>query len=77
MDALRAAAGAADVPITRIGPALGKSESYVSATASRGSVPRCDTMAEMAEACGYRLALVPKSDVPPSAIAIDPADKRG
>ena len=74
MDALQSAARSADMPTTHIGPAMGKGANYFSAVKSRGSVPRCDTMAAMAEACGYRLALVPRGEVPASALVIDPAD---
>ena len=72
MDALRIAASRSDTSITSIGASMGKSDSYVSATASRGSVPRCDTMAAMADVCGYRLALVPRGDLPDTALVIDP-----
>ena len=37
--------------------AMGKTSGFVSATLSRGSVPRLDTFVEMAEAMGYRVLL--------------------
>jgi hypothetical protein len=36
---------------------LGKSKAYVSATINRGNVPRVDTLAEIAKACGYKVVL--------------------
>lgn len=35
------------VPITHIGPALGKVPNYINNLISRGPTPRCDTMAAM------------------------------
>ena len=72
MSALKAAAHAAGVPLTRIGPLLGFNRVYVHSTLTRGSTPRADTLAAMAGACGYALALVPRPDLPPSALVIDP-----
>ena len=72
IDAVKAAAAAAGVPTTHIGPAMGKGAPYVASTATRGSVPRADTLAAMLQVCGYVLAAVPADDVPPSAIVIDP-----
>ena len=50
---------------------MDKTPGYVANAAARGSAPRVDTMARMADVCGYALALVPVGDVPPSAIVID------
>lgn len=72
MNALATAAKTAEVPTTHIGPKMGKGANYFSAVKSRGSVPRCDTMAAMADVCGYKLALIPRDKVPPSAVVIDP-----
>ena len=70
-DAIKAAAAVAGVPTTHIGPAMGKTPGYVANGAARGSAPRVDTMARMADVLGYALALVPVDDVPPSAIVVD------
>lgn len=71
VDALKAAASAASVPTTHIGPAMGKGPSYVANGAARGSSPRCDTMARMLSVCGYALVAVPLADVPASGVVID------
>ena len=75
-EAVRAAAKSSGVPITHIGPALGKSSVYVNNGASRGSVPKADTLASMLGVCGYVLAAMPAEDVPPCALVIDPADTK-
>lgn len=36
---------------------LGKSKAYVSAAINRGNVPRVDTLAKIANACGYTVVL--------------------
>lgn len=69
--ALKEAAKASDIPLYRIGRELGKPDAYVNSAISRGSVPRCDTMAMMAKVCGYELAIVPDRDIPASAFIID------
>lgn len=70
-DALKQAAATASVPITHIGPAIGKAPNYVNNSTSRGSTPRCDTMAAMLHVCGYALVAVPRGDVPETAIELD------
>ena len=74
-DALKQAAAAAGVPITHIGPALGKAPNYVNNSSSRGSTPRCDTMAAMLSVCGYALCAIPREDIPESAIELDGTKK--
>ena len=76
-EALKEAGDRSGVPMYKIGRALGKTDSYVSNGMARGSSPRCDTMAKMAEACGHSLALVPGGDLPDSALVIgkDPREK--
>lgn len=74
IEAIERAADAANVPITHIGARMGKPANYVSVAKSRGSVPKCDTMAAMAEVLGYRLALIPAESVPSDALVIDPAE---
>lgn len=69
-DVLKQAAATAGVPITHIGPALGKAPNYVNNSTSRSSTPRCDTMAAMLGVCGYALVAVPREDVPDTAIEI-------
>lgn len=74
IEAIKTAAARAGVPVTHIGPAMGKRANYVSSIASRGSSPQCDTAAAMLQACGYALAAVPADELTSSALVIDPAD---
>lgn len=76
-DALREAANRGGVPLRQIGRELDKPDNYVNSAMSRGSVPRCDTMAKMAGVCGYGLALVPEADMPDSALVIGPDGRDG
>lgn len=73
-EALKEASEKSGVPMYKIGPAMGRPSSYVSTGMARGSSPRCDTMAKMAEVCGYALALVPTGDLPESALVIGGED---
>lgn len=73
-DALKHAAKEAGVPLTHIGPAMGKPSTYVNNGITRGSSPQCNTMAAMLDVCGYKLAAVPHADVPDSALVIDPPE---
>ena len=36
---------------------IGKAPTFISSTLNKGSVPRIDTMAKIAEACGFELVL--------------------
>lgn len=76
-DALKHAAKDAGVPLTHIGPAMGKPSTYVNNGITRGSSPRCNTMAAMLGVCGYSLAAIPHADVPDSALVIDPPEQGG
>lgn len=73
INAVRQAANNSGVKTTEIGPAMGKTKSYLAANASRGSIPKADSLAAMLEVCGYVLCAVPKDKVPKSAIVIDPS----
>lgn len=70
-DAVKAAADDAGIPLRRICQSMGRADSFISQGASRGSVPKADTLADMLAPCGYVLAAVPAGDVPASAIVID------
>ena len=70
LDAVKLAARKADIKSTEIGPAMGKSRSYIAANASRGSVPKADSLSSMLRVCGYELCALPKDEVPKSAIII-------
>lgn len=71
MDAVKEAARRSGTATIGIGPAMGRSRSYVAAKASRGDQPQADNLAAMLGACGYVLCAVPAGDVPPSALAIE------
>lgn len=73
-DALRQAAKDAGTPLTHIGPAMGKPATYVNNGITRGSSPRCNTMAAMLRVCGYSLVAIPREDIPESALIIDPSE---
>ena len=75
-DALKQAAATAGVPITHIRPALGKAPNYVNNSSSRGSTPRCDTMAAMLGVCGYAPCAIPRADVLESTIEIREAPQK-
>ena len=53
---------------TQVSASIGRARTYLSAMLSRGNVPRTDTMARIAQACGYRLILESDTD----RIVIDP-----
>lgn len=44
-------------PMRALAVEMGKSSMYLAGVTSRGSVPRLDTFAEIARACGYSLVL--------------------
>jgi len=71
MDAVKEAAARSGVPVIAIGPAMGRSPSYVSVKRTKGSSPQANTLAKMLGACGYELCAVPRGDVPESAIRIE------
>lgn len=73
-EALQKAGDAKGITMYRVSKALGKPNSYISNSKSRGSSPKCDTMASMAEVCGYSLALIPSDNVPDDALVIDPKE---
>lgn len=74
--ALRIAAERGGVSLARIGRVMGRPDNFVSNNISRGSIPRCDTMARMADVCGYKLALVPADELTTGALVIDPSSEK-
>lgn len=51
---------------------MGRSEMFIGTTIAKGSIPKADTLAAIADVCGYTLALVPKSaEMPADAIIVD------
>lgn len=57
IEAIRHMCDQAGMTTVQVSEALGKSRAYVGATLSRGSVPKADTLSQIAQACGYRLVL--------------------
>ena len=53
---------------------IGRVSSFVGTILSRGSVPKADTLAEIAEACGYELALIGHGEK--IVIEYEPRDER-
>lgn len=53
---------------------LGKTQAYIGAMFSRGSVPKTDTYATIADVCGYDLLLRKRDDS--SEILVDPSSRR-
>lgn len=41
---------------------IGRSDSFVSSSLAQGVCPRADTLAHVAHACGYELALIPRRE---------------
>lgn len=61
-----------------VSKAMGKTRNYVNAIVtqadSTGGTLGCETLAGIASACGYSLAVMPAGDVPSSALVIDPPE---
>lgn len=57
---------------------MGRSPSFITATESQARRKAGDahagTLAALAKACGHELAIVPRDDLPPSALVIDPPE---
>ncbi len=70
LDAIRLAAESADIRLSAIGPSLGKSSNYFSATATRGTDPSAGNAARMLGVCGWSLCAVPSDQVPAAALII-------
>lgn len=70
-DALEEMAKTAGRSIYSIQKELNRGNTLV-ASKSRGSILRSDTLAKVAEVCGYALVLVPEDSMPEGAIAIEP-----
>lgn len=53
---------------------MGRDVNYISSTVSRRSIPRTDIMSEIADVCGYDLALIKRDGT--ETIIIDPPDEK-
>ena len=71
-EVLDAAAAAAGVPTTHIGPAVGLNRAYVAGGRNRGGSPTVATAARLLGACGYVLAALPVDAVPDGALVLGP-----
>lgn len=58
---------------TEVGRLMGRGDGYIRQTVSRGSVPRADILAEIADVCGYDLTLIKRDGS--ERIIIDPPEK--
>ena len=59
-DAMRAMIETSGKSGRQVAREIGRSESFVSSTLAQGVCPRADTLARVAEACGYKIVIVPK-----------------
>ena len=58
-DAMRAMIETSGKSGRQVAREIGRSESFVSSTLAQGVCPRADTLARVAEACGYKIVIVP------------------
>lgn len=76
-DAVRKALETSGMSQSGASKAIGKTRNYVNAVVSQadatGGTLGCDTVAAIAGACGYSLALLPAGTEAPGAIVIDPS----
>ena len=59
-DAMRAMIESSGKSGRQVAREIGRSESFVSSTLAQGVCPRTDTLARVAEACGYKIVIVPQ-----------------
>ena len=55
---------------------MGRSPNWLGATLARSGSSEASTIAELAAACGWTLALVPSGELPEGAVAIDPPERK-
>ena len=68
IDAIRRMCDESGKSTTQVSTEIGRTRSFVGSTLTRQSVPRANTLALIAQACGYRLVLESDTD----RIQIDP-----
>lgn len=74
---LQDVAQAEGMSLSSVGQSIGKNRNYIANAMSRGSDPSTSNAAAMLAACGWSLAALPASDLPPSALVIDaPAEDK-
>ena len=57
--------------LEKLSVCIGRSETYLASSKSRGSLPKINNAAKIANACGYTLCMVPSNKVPKDAIVIE------
>lgn len=73
-DAMKTVVCDAGYSLRRASELMGRSPNWLANTLARSGSSEAATVAELAQVCGYRLALVPAGDVPASALVIDPPE---
>ncbi len=58
-DAMRAMIEASGKSGRQVAREIGRSESFVSSTLAQGVCPRADTLVRVADACGYKIVILP------------------
>ena len=59
--ALRTVISNGGMPKATLSVSMGKAYTFINTTISRGSIPKTDTFAQIADACGYDLLLRQRS----------------
>lgn len=72
-EALRTIVRESGQTLRSISTTIGRSQNYMAATVQNDSAPKADTIAEIADACGYDLLLRKRDDG--SEIIIDPRER--
>ena len=75
VEAIRQMLSAAGLSVRKAGAAMHRAPTYLSSFLTRGSTPRADVLARVADVCGYVLALAPRgAALPDGALVIDPLE---
>ena len=69
---IRSMTGAAGMTLRDVSRACGRSDGWLGALLRRPGDLTASSIARAADACGYRLALVPADRLPADAVTIDP-----
>ena len=62
LDAIKAMIDRSNASASDISRSMGRNWNFISNTLNRGSVPKADTLALIADACDYDLVLMSRSD---------------
>ena len=71
-NAVRNAIKSAGMTLDGVSLAMGKSKNWLSSTLAHTESSKASTVAQIGGVTGHALALVPREDLPASAIVIDP-----